>query len=74
MTKEELVKLGGVLKELRLKNNYTLEEVGNKLGVTHKSVQFWEQGVNEIKLAKFIMLCSIYNTTIDSVLESAGIV
>ncbi len=74
MTKNELVRLGGVLKELRLKNNYTLEEVGNMLGVTHKSVQFWEQGVNEIKLAKFIMLCSIYKTTIDSVLESAGIV
>ena len=64
--------LGETLKELRLKNNYTLEEVAQKLGVTHKAVQFWEQGRTEIKLTRLVELAKLYGTTINDVFEKSG--
>lgn len=74
MTKNELMRLGSVLSNKREINNYTLEQVAAHIGVTHKAVQFWEQGVNEIKLSKLITLCQLYNVTIDQLLEEARIV
>lgn len=67
-----LTTLGIVLKELRLQNDLTLEEVAEKLGVTHKAVQFWEQGFTEIKLTRLVQLASIYNSSVDDVLNRAG--
>lgn len=67
----DLIKLGIVFKKLRLENNLTLEEVAKELNVTHKAVQFWEQGRNEIKLSHLILLCKLYKTTLNDVIESA---
>lgn len=36
--------IGLRLKELRLKNGYTLEQVGDKIGKTKKSIQLYENG------------------------------
>lgn len=47
MTTEE--RIGIRLKELREKNNFTLEEVGKKIGKTKKTVQLYEQG--QIKIS-----------------------
>lgn len=41
-TTEKLI--GARLKELRLSNDYTLEQVGNKIGKTKKSIQLYELG------------------------------
>lgn len=41
-TTEKLI--GVRLKELRLSNDYTLEQVGNKIGKTKKSIQLYELG------------------------------
>lgn len=73
MTNKELKLLGTELKRLRLINQYTLEEVAKILGVTHKSVQFWEQGVNEIKLSRLLVLAKVYNTTIDDILKNSNL-
>lgn len=70
--KSDLVMLGNTLKEIRTKNNLTLTEVAEKLGVTHKAVQFWEQGRNEIKLSTLMSLCELYNISVDDVLNRAG--
>lgn len=41
-TTEEMI--GQELKRLRLQNDLTLEEVGNKIGKTKKTVQLYETG------------------------------
>ncbi|MDE8228254.1 helix-turn-helix transcriptional regulator [Erysipelothrix rhusiopathiae] len=43
MNQDEKDRLGLILKKYRIKNNMTLEYVADKLNITHKSVQFWEQ-------------------------------
>lgn len=70
---EDKKRLGEELKRLRIENNYTLEELGNVFGVTHKSVQFWEQGKNEIKLGTLLKLAKFYNVSIDEILDNAGL-
>ncbi|MBK2401650.1 helix-turn-helix domain-containing protein [Erysipelothrix sp. strain 2 (EsS2-6-Brazil)] len=73
MNQDEKDRLGLILKKYRIKNNMTLEYVADKLNITHKSVQFWEQGKNEIKLSKLIAISKLYNISIDSILEEANI-
>lgn len=71
MNDKEKIRLGEELKRLRLKNNLTLTAVGLRLGVTHKSVQFWEQGKNEISLTTILKLAKIYGVTVDEILDNA---
>lgn len=73
MNQDEKDRLGLILKKYRIKNNMTLEYVADKLNITHKSVQLWEQGKNEIKLSKLIAISKLYNISIDSILEEANI-
>lgn len=73
MTKEELQRLGNYLKKLRLQNKLSLRAVGDRLEVTHKAVQFWEQGTNEITLNNLVKLSRLYNVTLDEILEGSRI-
>ena len=51
MTTEQMI--GLKLLELRTQNNYTLEEVGNKIGKTKKSIQLYETG--EVKISVSVL-------------------
>ncbi|WZU00354.1 helix-turn-helix domain-containing protein [Erysipelothrix sp. D19-032] len=73
MTEQEKIRLGKTLKDLRVSKDMTLEYVAEQLGITHKSVQFWEQGKNEIKLSKLIILAKLYGTSIDEILDQSNI-
>ncbi|WP_159641624.1 helix-turn-helix domain-containing protein [Erysipelothrix anatis] len=73
MTEQEKIRLGKTLKDLRVSKDMTLEYVAEQLGITHKSVQFWEQGKNEIKLSKLIILAKLYGTSIDDILDQSNI-
>lgn len=42
-------KIGKFLKELRKENNMTQEQLGEKIGVTNKTVSRWETGVSQTK-------------------------
>ena len=53
--------VGRRLKEYRLLNNLTLEEVGLKIGKTKKQVQNYELGASRLYLPQLIELCIIYN-------------
>lgn len=66
---EDQIIIGEALRDARLNKGFTLEEVAAHLGVTHKSVQFWEQGRNKITLPSFISLCKLYNISPNSVLD-----
>lgn len=40
----DMVKMGSFLAELRKENNLTQAELGEKLGVTNKTISRWETG------------------------------
>lgn len=62
--------LGDKLRELRLKNNLTLEEVGKKIGKSFKSVQLYETGNTTISLDVFFSLCAIYGVKPGEIIDS----
>lgn len=65
-------RLGEELKILREKNNLTLEEVGLKIGKTHKAVQLYETGmIKRINLEVIKDLCKVYGVTVGELVESA---
>lgn len=39
-------KTGAMIKEARIKKNYTQSELGNLVGVSNKAVSRWENGVS----------------------------
>ena len=67
----DILKLGKALKKIRLERNMTLNEVALYLGVTHKAVQHWEQGKNEIKMSHFVGLCNLYNISPNDIFDRA---
>lgn len=68
----ERKRIGEALKYYRTRKGLTLEEVGNHFDMTHKAVQFWENGRTSIKLTIFVELCKLYDVTPNQVLERAG--
>ncbi len=61
MNDKYYVWVGSKLKEFRLRNKLTLEEVGKRIGKTKKQVQFYEMGQTKLYLPTIIKLCNIYN-------------
>lgn len=70
MSKTERINIGLALKDARNEQGLTLEQVADHFGVTHKSVQFWEQGRNEIKLTTFLELCKLYKVSPDKLISN----
>lgn len=68
----DLVELGIALRKVRKEKGYTMEEVANHLGLTYKSINHWEQGLNEMKLSHLVKLCNLYQITIDELFDVAG--
>lgn len=56
---------GKTLKELRLKNNYTLQDVADYLGVAIPTVSRFESDEREPNLDKLKMLANFYDVPID---------
>lgn len=61
------------LKQLRLKNNYTQENIANKIGVSKQSVSKWESGKTYPDIDNLIILSDIYNVTIDELIREDNI-
>lgn len=56
-----------------LRNNFgiTQAELGKKLGVTRSAVNSWEMGLSIPQLKHVIEMARIFNTTIDSLINSS---
>lgn len=58
--------IGEKIKEMRIDRKLTQSQLGEKLGVSQKSIDYWERGVHEPKasnvyqLAKFFAVSSDY--------------
>ncbi len=64
MSREHIAK---VLKNLRLKNNLTAQQVGKMIGKSGKTVSAWENNHGQPDAEILIKLCDIYN--VDDILR-----
>ena len=64
----DMVKMGSFLAELRKENNLTQAELGEKLGVTNKTISRWETGTYMPPVEMLEELSHMYNMTINELL------
>ena len=63
------VRIGNLIKELRIKSNLTQNEFANKYGVTYQAVSKWENGKNIPDISVLKLICEDYNSSLDSILD-----
>lgn len=65
----DMVKMGSFLAELRKDNNLTQAELGEKLGVTNKTISRWETGNYMPPVEMLEELSNMYGMTINELLS-----
>ena len=65
----DMVKMGSFLAELRKENHLTQAELGEKLGVTNKTISRWETGTYMPPVEMLEELSHMYNMTINELLS-----
>ena len=65
----DMVKMGSFLAELRKENNLTQAELGEKLGVTNKTISRWETGNYMPPVEMLEELSDMYGMTINELLS-----
>ena len=61
-------KIGSFLKELRKENNMTQEHLGERIGVTNKTISRWETGNYMPPVESLVLLSDIYKISINEIL------
>ena len=62
-------KVGQFLKQLRNENNMTQEQLGERIGVTNKTVSRWENGNYMPPVECLVLLSDIYQISINEILS-----
>ncbi len=62
-------KIGKLIKDLRIKNNLTQNDLANILGVTYQAVSKWENGKNIPDIAVLKQISSYFKIDINNLLE-----
>lgn len=65
----DLIKIGCFLAQLRKEHGLTQEQLGEKLGVTNKTVSRWEKGNYLPPVEMLQMLSELYGLTINEILS-----
>ena len=64
----DTLKIGKFLKELRKQNNMTQEQLGERIGVTNKTVSRWETGNYMPPIESLRLLSDIFDVSINEIL------
>lgn len=64
----DTVKIGRFLKELRKEQNLTQEQLGEKVGVTNKTVSRWETGTYMPPIECLVILSELYGVSINEII------
>lgn len=64
-------KVGKFLKELRMQNHMTQEQLGAKINVTNKTISRWETGTYMPPVEMLQELSELYNISINEILSGA---
>lgn len=67
--KMDTQKIGKFLKELRKQSNMTQEQLGEKIGVTNKTISKWENGNYMPPIEQLKTLSDIYQVSINEILS-----
>jgi len=65
----DLIKIGKFLKELRCEKNLTQEQLGEKIGVTNKTISRWENGNYMPPVEMLQTLSNFYSVSINEILS-----
>lgn len=65
----DMVKIGRFLAELRRENHWTQEQLGEKIGVTNKTVSRWETGTYLPPVDMLQALCGLYGVSLNEILS-----
>lgn len=65
----DMVKMGSFLAELRKEHNLTQAELGEKLGVTNKTISRWETGNYMPPVEMLAALSELYGLTINEIIS-----
>ena len=63
------IKIANRLLEFRKKSGLSQEELAEKLNITRQSVSKWESGQAYPEMDKMIMICQIFNISIDELVN-----
>ena len=66
-------KLGLFLKQLRKENNMTQEQLGERIGVTNKTISRWETGGYMPPVESLILLSDLYGISINELLAGESV-
>ena len=65
----DLSKIGKFISELRKENGFTQEQLGEKIGVSNKTVSRWETGTYLPPADTLLILSELFNVTINEILS-----
>ncbi|MBO4323359.1 MAG: helix-turn-helix transcriptional regulator [Clostridia bacterium] len=60
--------ISAVIKELRLEKELSQAELGKRIGVSQKAVDYWERGINEPKASYIAALADFFDVSADYLL------
>lgn len=63
------MKLGEIIKELRIEKNLSQMQLAKMIGVSQKAIDYWERNVNEPKASYIIALVRVFNISFDEFFE-----
>lgn len=61
--------IGKNLKDYRLKNKYTQDQIASYLGADRSAISYYESGKREISIVDLNKLCDLYYIELDVLLE-----
>ena len=64
-TTSSFAKFAERLKELRLENNLTQEQLGIKVGLTHTAISYWEAGKRMPSIEAVVILSKFFKVSLD---------
>ena len=65
----ELTKIGQFIAELRKEHGYTQEQLGDKIGVTNKTISRWETGMYLPPADTLLMISELFDVSINEILS-----
>ena len=63
------MKLGEIIKELRIERNLSQMQLAKMIGVSQKAIDYWERNINEPKASYIISLVRVFNISFDEFFE-----
>ncbi len=59
------MEMAKIIKELRINQHLSQEQLAKKIGVSQKAIDYWERNVNEPKASYILKLADFFEVTTD---------